>query len=147
MHTRRTDWESLLYDYCTLFYSHLTGWLVDISGSYNLAFYAAGAVSFVGFGFLFLVPVLIPADVRSRNCLAREAAHMEEIPDKQDVPCGTNDLPRTEQINKETHSDASSAGNLFSSSTKINTCLEADIDVAVGAYSNKVMDDVESMRL
>ena len=97
--------------------------------------------------FCSLVPVLIPADVGSRNCLAREAAHMEEIPDKQDVPCGTNDLPRTDQINKETHSDASSAGNLFSSSTKINTCLEADIDVAVGAYSNKVMDDVESTRL
>ena len=47
-----------------LFYS---GWLVDISGSYDPAFYAAGGCSAAAVGLLFLVPLCMPADVRLRN--------------------------------------------------------------------------------
>lgn len=96
----------------------LAGWLVDISGSYDLAFYAAGGTSAVAFGLLFLVPVLMPPDVRTRNRTAYEIGD-EEMADEEDALYEKKYLPddRCEKTTCPTDSDPTSTDSSLLSPT------------------------------
>lgn len=78
------------------------GWLVDVSGSYALAFYAAGGSAFLAFLLLFLVPYLMPLDMRLRKRLAVEVAEEERPEDEciyeKECPFGGYPEIKTEDI-------------------------------------------------
>ena len=54
-----------------------TGIIYDVSNSYEIAFYVAGAVSVLATCFLFLVPVLLPDDVITVNNLVAEEVQIQ----------------------------------------------------------------------
>jgi hypothetical protein len=58
---------------------------VDLSGSYDLAFYAAGGSAFLAFLLLFLVPVLMPHDMRLRDRITYDVAVEERAEDEESM--------------------------------------------------------------
>ena len=61
------------------------GWLVDISGSYDLAFYAASGSAVLAFLLLFLVPCCMPRDELSRHIIVHDIAVEETAEEEYNI--------------------------------------------------------------
>ena len=95
-----------------IFTCFLLGWLVDISGSYDLAFYAAAGSAFLAFLLLFLVPCCMPRDMRLRDRMTYDVGVEERADDEEsfyekEYPFGGCPEIKTEDVSDPISTDSS----------------------------------------